>query len=89
MHTAIYYFEDGKYQSQHVKIVVDTCYLGMRKVKPYYFEYKSFAKGRWLGRPILEVFSSEFRDRSIDYYVSCSNLSLQYLLNKSFIALCN
>lgn len=41
----------------------------MRKVKPYYFEYKSYAKGRWLGRPILEVFSSEFRDRSIDYYV--------------------
>lgn len=45
---------------------------GMRKVKPYYFEYKSFAKGRWLGRPLLEVFSSEFRDRSIDYYVSDS-----------------
>lgn len=42
----------------------------MRKVKPYYFEYKSFAKGRWFDRTILEVFSSEFRDRSIDYYVS-------------------
>ncbi|KAG2198088.1 hypothetical protein INT47_011923 [Mucor saturninus] len=40
----------------------------MRKVKPYYFEYKSFAKGRWFDRTILEVFSSEFRDRSIDYY---------------------
>lgn len=42
----------------------------MRKVKPYYFEYKSFAKGRWLGRTLLDVFSSEFRDRSEDYYVS-------------------
>lgn len=42
----------------------------MRKVKPYYFEYKSFAKGRWFDRTILEVFSSEFRDRSIDYYVN-------------------
>ncbi|KAI9249841.1 DRAP deaminase [Helicostylum pulchrum] len=40
----------------------------MRKVKPYYFEYKSFAKGRWFDRTILEVFSSEFRDRSVDYY---------------------
>ncbi|CAO3640251.1 unnamed protein product [Mucor fragilis] len=40
----------------------------MRKVKPYYFEYKSFAKGRWLGRTLLDVFSSEFRDRSEDYY---------------------
>ncbi|OBZ81822.1 Uncharacterized protein C18B11.02c [Choanephora cucurbitarum] len=40
----------------------------MRKVKPYYFEYKSYAKGRWLGRSILEVFASEFRDRSEEYY---------------------
>jgi hypothetical protein len=50
----------------------------MRKVKPYYFEYKSFAKGRWLGRSLLEVFSSEFRDRSEDYYVStclCNEIS--------------
>ncbi|KAG1437772.1 hypothetical protein G6F56_012944 [Rhizopus delemar] len=40
----------------------------LRKVKPYFFEYKSFAKGRWLDRSLLEVFSSEFRDRNIDYY---------------------
>ncbi|CAO3694413.1 unnamed protein product [Rhizopus stolonifer] len=40
----------------------------LRKVKPYFFEYKSFAKGRWLNRSLLEVFSSEFRDRNIDYY---------------------
>lgn len=52
----------------------------MRKVKPYYFEYKSFAKGRWFGRTILEVFSSEFRDRSVDYYVTVKNkLYLQKL----------
>ncbi|KAI8984235.1 DRAP deaminase, partial [Mycotypha africana] len=42
--------------------------LGLRKVKPYYFEYKSFAKGRWFDRTILDVFSSEFRDRSEVYY---------------------
>jgi hypothetical protein len=41
----------------------------MRKLKPYYFEYKSFAKGRWFDRTLLEVFASEFRDRSEDYYV--------------------
>ncbi|KAG0739602.1 hypothetical protein G6F57_005864 [Rhizopus arrhizus] len=40
----------------------------LRKVKPYYFEYKSFAKGRWLDRTLLEVFASEFRDRNEDYY---------------------
>jgi len=27
------------------------------------------AKGRWLDREILEVVSTEFRDRSIEYYV--------------------
>ncbi|KAI8987191.1 DRAP deaminase [Pilobolus umbonatus] len=41
---------------------------GLRKVKPYYFEYKSFAKGRWLNRSLLEVFSTEFRDRNEAYY---------------------
>jgi hypothetical protein len=46
---------------------------GLRKVKPYFFEYKSYAKGRWLGRKLLEVFSTEFRDRSADYYVSRMN----------------
>ena len=27
------------------------------------------AKGRWLDREILEIVSTEFRDRSIEYYV--------------------
>jgi hypothetical protein len=27
------------------------------------------AKGRWLDREILEVVSTEFRDRSVEYYV--------------------
>lgn len=49
---------------------INYTFIEMRKVKPYYFEYKSFAKGRWLGRTLLDVFSSEFRDRSEDYYVS-------------------
>ncbi|KAI8064401.1 pseudouridine synthase [Gongronella butleri] len=41
---------------------------GLRKVKPYFFVYRAYAKGRWLGREILEVFCSEFRDRSEHYY---------------------
>lgn len=40
----------------------------MRKVKPYYFEYKTFAKQRWYGKTLLDVFQSEFRDRTIAYY---------------------
>ncbi|RIA93644.1 pseudouridine synthase [Glomus cerebriforme] len=41
---------------------------GLRKVKPYYYEYQAFAKGRWLGRSIFDIFCTEFRDRSRDYY---------------------
>ncbi|CAG8842848.1 8190_t:CDS:2, partial [Racocetra persica] len=46
------------------------CYYenGLRKVKPYYYEHRTFAKGRWLGHKVLDVFSTEFRDRSSEYY---------------------
>ncbi|THH29543.1 hypothetical protein EUX98_g4651 [Antrodiella citrinella] len=39
-----------------------------RKIPPYWYAYTTMAKGRWLGRKILEVVSSEFRDRSMDFY---------------------
>lgn len=45
---------------------------GLRKIEPYWYPYTTMAKGRWLGREMLEVVSTEFRDRSIDYYVSLS-----------------
>ncbi|KAK9680810.1 DRAP deaminase [Basidiobolus ranarum] len=41
---------------------------GLRKIKPYFFKHQTFAKGRWVGRSILDVFSHEFRDRSAEYY---------------------
>ena len=43
---------------------------GLRKIEPYWYPYTTMAKGRWLGREMLEIVSTEFRDRSIDYYVS-------------------
>jgi len=46
---------------------------GLRKIEPYWYPYTTMAKGRWLGREMLEVVSTEFRDRSIDYYVGPSN----------------
>jgi len=46
---------------------------GLRKIDPYWYPYTTMAKGRWLGREMLEVVSTEFRDRSIDYYVSHPN----------------
>ena len=41
---------------------------GLRKVRPYYFDFKTYCKGRWVGKSLLEVFKSEFRAESIDYY---------------------
>ncbi|CAI2182434.1 20439_t:CDS:2 [Funneliformis geosporum] len=45
-----------------------SCLLDLRKVKPYYYEYQAFAKGRWLRRSIFDVFCKEFRDRTAEYY---------------------
>lgn len=49
---------------------------GLKKIPPYWYPYTTMAKGRWLGREILEVVSTEFRDRSMEFYVGLS-LSLR------------
>lgn len=33
---------------------------GLRKVEPYYFTFKTHVKSRWLGRNIVDVFTTEF-----------------------------
>jgi hypothetical protein len=43
--------------------------IGLKKVPSYWHPYRTMAKGRWIGREILEVVSTEFRDRSLEYYV--------------------
>ncbi|KIP03608.1 hypothetical protein PHLGIDRAFT_31741 [Phlebiopsis gigantea 11061_1 CR5-6] len=50
------------------KIEVTITKTGLRKISPYWYNYTTMAKGRWLGREILEVVSTEFRDRSMEYY---------------------
>ncbi len=45
---------------------------GLRKVHPYYFDFKTYCKGRWIGKSLLEVFKSEFRAESIEYYQRAS-----------------
>lgn len=42
---------------------------GLKKIPPYWYPYRTNAKARWFDREILEVVSSEFRDRSVEYYV--------------------
>lgn len=46
---------------------------GLKKIPPYWYPYTTMAKGRWLGREILEVVSTEFRDRSMEFYVRTSS----------------
>ncbi|XP_037602639.1 RNA pseudouridylate synthase domain-containing protein 2 [Sebastes umbrosus] len=41
---------------------------GLRKVYPYYYDFKTYCKGRWIGKSLLEVFETEFRCESIEYY---------------------
>jgi hypothetical protein len=40
-------------------------------VKPYVYEFRTFAKARWFGRELLEIFTKEFGANSPKYYVSC------------------
>ena len=53
---------------------------GLRKVRPYHFTYNTHCKERWRGRQLLEIFTSEFRDRPQQYYVSA------YLAFSTFLA---
>ncbi|KAF8249597.1 pseudouridine synthase [Wilcoxina mikolae CBS 423.85] len=41
---------------------------GLRKVHPYDYTYNTFCKERWRGKTLLEIFSTEFRDRPLEYY---------------------
>ena len=36
-------------------------YLGLRKVRPYYYTFQVYVKERWFGKKILDVMSNEFR----------------------------
>lgn len=41
---------------------------GIRSVLPYIHEFKSYAKGRWLGRELLEVLTKEFGAHPSSYW---------------------
>ena len=42
----------------------------LRRVQPYHYTYNTYCEARWRGREILEIFTDEFRDRPVEYYVS-------------------
>lgn len=71
------FYDDRKPLEDPPSTVVTPCdpwprpyYLenGLRRVAPYHFTYNTFCKQRWRGREILDIFASEFRDRTREYY---------------------
>lgn len=42
---------------------------GLRRVLPYHYTYNTYCKERWRGRELLDIFTTEFRDRPLEYYV--------------------
>ncbi|KAL4737143.1 hypothetical protein BDV11DRAFT_206979 [Aspergillus similis] len=41
---------------------------GLRRVYPYHYTYNTYCKERWRNRELLDIFTSEFRDREPGYY---------------------
>jgi tRNA pseudouridine synthase 8/2,5-diamino-6-(5-phospho-D-ribitylamino)-pyrimidin-4(3H)-one deaminase len=50
--------------------------IQLRREAPYWHVYRTFAKERWVGRKLLEVMVTDFRDRSAEYY--------QWAIHKGF-----
>lgn len=48
---------------------VTTRQNGLRKTQPYWYEFQTYSKLRWFGRELIEIMTTEFRDRTKEYYV--------------------
>jgi len=44
-------------------------FAGLRKVYPYYFTFKTYAKRRWYGQSLVSVFLKEFQNATADRIV--------------------
>ena len=53
------------------------CVAGLRKVYPYYFSYKTYAKERWFGMSLVNVFVKEFQNYSAEFIVCVLLFNLQ------------
>lgn len=42
---------------------------GLRRVYPYHYTYNTYCKERWRNRELIDIFTTEFRDREPGYYV--------------------
>lgn len=41
---------------------------GLQKVYPYYYDFSTYVKGRWMGKTVLDVCSKEFLSETPEYY---------------------
>ena len=58
---------------------------GLKKIEPYWYPYRTNAKARWFDREILEIISTEIRDRSVEYYVGetiCASMTSNDFLRR-------
>ena len=60
----------GRQLLESVDETAATAAKTLKRITPYWHPYRTYAKQRWWNREILELVSTEFRDRSIEYYVS-------------------
>jgi hypothetical protein len=64
-------------EPEEATITAYTTDSGLRKVSPYWYPHRTSAKERWWGRQLLEVVSTEFRERSTAYYVRSLSLVIR------------
>ncbi|KAH3768987.1 hypothetical protein DPMN_170231 [Dreissena polymorpha] len=43
---------------------------GLRKVYPYSFIFKTFVKGRWMGRKLVDIYQAEYLSTSLEEHIS-------------------
>jgi len=52
------------------KLTFDATVIGLRKVYPYYYDFTTYAKGRWFGLRLVDVFTKEFQNYTVESCVS-------------------
>ena len=48
---------------------LNAVHIGRLYVKPYHYRFETHAKGRWVGRTLLQVFQQEFPYQPQEYFV--------------------
>lgn len=62
-----------QHQSNQAMVDTDIKYQiegPLRKIEPYFYTYLTYCKLRWRDRTLFDIFTSEFRDRSPEYYAN-------------------